>query len=129
MIVEIKLFVNMDTQGNTYLVIDEDKNCCMIDPGSLKIKKIISYMKENDLNLTGILLTHGHYDHIIGIPDIIDYKKELYLGILLDRQLLGGFLEKNHQEALDHRGLSSEFLDGEDLQELFFQHQKAHLTK
>ena len=81
MILEVKLFVNMDTQGNTYLVIDENKNCCVVDPGSLKMKKIISYMKENDLNLTGILLTHGHYDHIIGVPDIIDYKKvPVYIG-------------------------------------------------
>ena len=30
---------------------------------------------------------------------------------------------------MDNRGLSPEFLDGDDLQELFFQHQKDHLTK
>lgn len=78
---EVKLFVNMDTQGNTYLAIEENKDCYIVDPGSVKMKKIIEYIKENDLNLKGILLTHGHFDHIIGIPTIIDYKKvPVYVG-------------------------------------------------
>ena len=35
----------------------------------------INYIKEKNYNLLGILLTHGHYDHIIGIPEILEYKK------------------------------------------------------
>ena len=81
MLLEVKLFVNMETQGNTYLIIDEKKNCCVVDPGGLKMKQLITYIKENELNLESILLTHGHYDHIIGIPNIEEYKKvPVYIG-------------------------------------------------
>ena len=38
------------------------------------MKNLITYLEENKINISGIVLTHGHYDHIIGIPKILEYK-------------------------------------------------------
>ncbi len=70
---EIKLFINQRTQGNSY-VVERNKKCYIIDPGGFDMSKLIEYIEDNNFELEGILLTHGHYDHIIGIPEIIDYK-------------------------------------------------------
>lgn len=69
----VQLFINQRTQGNTYILV-KDENCYIVDPGGFDMIPAIDYIKNNKLNLEGILLTHGHYDHIIGIPEIINYK-------------------------------------------------------
>jgi len=56
--------------ANTYILIDEHKNCLIIDP-SKDYDGFVSYIKKNELNLKGILLTHGHVDHIRGVNRII----------------------------------------------------------
>lgn len=55
-------------EENCYVLIDEDKNeCLVIDPGAEfeKIKKVIG--KNKVLN---ILLTHDHFDHVGALEDI-----------------------------------------------------------
>lgn len=69
----VELFINQRTQGNSY-VVDNGKDCYVVDPGGYDMSSVIRHINEKGLNLLGILLTHGHYDHIIGIPEIIDYK-------------------------------------------------------
>ena len=71
---EVKLFINQKTNGNTY-VINRERDCYIVDPGGFDMSESINYIKEKNYNLLGILLTHGHYDHIIGIPEILEYKK------------------------------------------------------
>lgn len=46
----------------------------MVDPGGYDMSAVIKYITESELDLKGILITHGHFDHIIGIPEIINYK-------------------------------------------------------
>lgn len=49
---------------NVYVLVDENsKKCAVIDPGGARLD-ILGYIKENDLSLEYILLTHGHGDHI-----------------------------------------------------------------
>ncbi len=62
---KIKTFVDNKIMNNTYLLIKDGK-CLIIDP-SFTTKKIISYIKEENLELLAILLTHGHYDHFAGV--------------------------------------------------------------
>ena len=70
---QIKTFKNIDTTSNTYLLEINDKYY-VIDPGNIEMKNLITYLEENKINISGIVLTHGHYDHIIGIPKILEYK-------------------------------------------------------
>ena len=64
---DIKVFFNEETTSNTYLIEKKSKKY-IIDPGSLKMNKLLEYIKSNNFEIEGIILTHGNYDHIIGIP-------------------------------------------------------------
>ena len=55
-----------DLYANTYLLLDENNNCVVIDPAK-KYDGLVNYIKKNSLCLKGILLTHGHADHIRGV--------------------------------------------------------------
>lgn len=63
----IKNFVLGLLSNNTYLAINEtNKTCFLVDP-STPSKEVAEYIKTNGLKLDGILLTHGHFDHIGGV--------------------------------------------------------------
>lgn len=63
----IKTYVAGPVQANNYLVIDEaSKEAILIDCSDY-VTEIIDYVKENDLTVKYILLTHGHFDHVLGI--------------------------------------------------------------
>lgn len=50
----------------SYIVADpETRKAMLIDPADDE-KSILKKIKENELTLTGILLTHGHFDHTAG---------------------------------------------------------------
>ena len=49
---------------NTFIVFDENSHqAAVIDPGG-SLDKILSAVQKNALNVSHILLTHGHFDHI-----------------------------------------------------------------
>lgn len=60
-----------ETCANSYVVSDSQKSAVIVDIG-LKPQRIIDYLKENNLFLKGILLTHGHWDHIAGVERVLD---------------------------------------------------------
>lgn len=73
---EIKTFVLGPIATNTYL-LTEGNNALLIDPAS-KPDKLIEIL--GDLNLVGILLTHGHFDHIKAVDGLYEkYKCPVYL--------------------------------------------------
>lgn len=50
-------------QQNCTLIWDDAKNAAIIDPGG-EANKLIKRIQALNLNLTAILITHGHLDHI-----------------------------------------------------------------
>lgn len=72
---EIKVFVNDNVAASNCYVLSRNEKCFVIDPGSYNMSEVIEYIKDEGLELEGILQTHGHYDHILGIPNIVEYKK------------------------------------------------------
>lgn len=56
---------------NCYIVRREDSDrCVVVDPGD-NGAQIGRYLGEKHLVLEDILLTHAHYDHILGVSDLI----------------------------------------------------------
>lgn len=62
-------------------------------PGIDYIIPDISYLKGREANIRGVIITHGHYDHIGAIPHLIEklgnppiYMTELTRGIVMKRQ-------------------------------------------
>ncbi len=55
--------------NNCYLLSDQDKNAVCIDPGA-EWKKIAGKIEEENLNLSAILITHAHFDHILALEGV-----------------------------------------------------------
>jgi glyoxylase-like metal-dependent hydrolase (beta-lactamase superfamily II) len=58
-------------QTNTYIIASAaSKTCCVIDPG-YEAETILDYLDESGLQLEAILLTHGHFDHVGAVRDLV----------------------------------------------------------
>lgn len=57
---------------NVYTVINEEtREAFVIDPAD-NIKEFIDSFQEKEYHLVGILLTHGHFDHIMGVEGLVE---------------------------------------------------------
>lgn len=57
-------------EENCYIVADEKtKDALIIDPGD-ESERIVEAIKENDLKVVAIVLTHAHFDHLGAVGDI-----------------------------------------------------------
>lgn len=66
----IKTFVTTAFQQNTrVLACNETRRAICIDPGG-DANLIADYLRENNLELQAITLTHGHLDHVGGAADL-----------------------------------------------------------
>jgi len=81
--IQVQAFTVNPFQENTYLLIGEDKTAILIDPGMYdteEVRVVTSFLAENELTLSKILLTHAHLDHIFGLKLILDeYDVPFYL--------------------------------------------------
>ncbi len=64
----IKTILN-DFTENTY-IINEKLEAYIIDPGT-NYRDTVKYVLESNFKVLGILLTHGHFDHIVGVNKLI----------------------------------------------------------
>lgn len=71
MALEIIPFILGPIENNTYLVIDGNtKQASIVDPSFDSIK-VLKYAREHDYQITQIWCTHAHFDHIVGINDVM----------------------------------------------------------
>lgn len=57
-------------EENTYVLIKEEKEALVIDPGVYD-NSLVEFLKENNIEVKYVILTHLHVDHIIGLNNII----------------------------------------------------------
>src|SRR5574344_432817 len=72
----IKVFEFNPIQVNCYVLYDQTLECVIVDPGcqnSQEIKELTTFIKESNLTVKHILITHAHIDHICGAPYITKY--------------------------------------------------------
>lgn len=58
-------------ETNCYIVSDNGNRAAVIDPGD-ESERILSFLRKADLKCEIILLTHGHFDHVGAVTDIIN---------------------------------------------------------
>lgn len=60
---------------NCYIVSDCDGNAVLFDPCE-RGEEIYAYIKEQGLNLSAVIITHAHFDHIYGLDGIVNSAKD-----------------------------------------------------
>lgn len=59
---------------NSLIVPLEENKVFVVDPAACKLSsdsgKIVEYLQKQNLDCVGIVLTHGHFDHITGIAEV-----------------------------------------------------------
>lgn len=100
---KIKIFNNNDMGQNVYLYYDEEINGgFLIDAGcsDMDVTELTAFIEENDIRVEAVLLTHGHYDHIIGVNSI---KRVTSAGL---------YCHKAEKEALENAEINRSALHG-----------------
>ena len=82
-LIKIEPFVVGIVSTNCYLIFnDETKEAIVIDPGGCP-SYFLNHIEKEGLEVKAVLLTHGHFDHILGLPDLLEkYPVPVYLGAL-----------------------------------------------
>ena len=74
----IKKYSLGELQANCYFLI-EGKDCLIIDPAD-DASFILEEIQRQQLNLVGMLATHGHFDHIGAVGEIqLSFNVPLYI--------------------------------------------------
>ncbi len=73
----IKIYPLRALKDNYIWVLAEDQQglAWVVDPGDAKV--VINHLEDLDFELEGILLTHHHLDHSGGIPELLNYYKNI----------------------------------------------------
>ena len=79
-------------QANCYFLCDEaTNNCIVIDPGDAE--PVLKYASEQHYTIKKVVLTHGHFDHCMGVSGIIDsVQPEVWIN-RLDSEFIDGSLD------------------------------------
>lgn len=78
----IKTFTAGPIDANNYLVMDESSKEAVLIDCSEKKTEILETIKELGAKVKYILLTHGHFDHVLGVNEM---KKELNAKVLVHK--------------------------------------------
>jgi glyoxylase-like metal-dependent hydrolase (beta-lactamase superfamily II) len=95
---------------NCYLFCPNENECIIIDPGGDEVE-IISKIKSLKARPLGIVLTHGHFDHIAALGKVKDYfkKKGIDLSVAIhnaDNIYLGESGEAVNKQFLNFFGVN-----------------------
>ena len=77
---KVELFVTGIISTNCYVAVNEEtKQAVVIDP-ALASMRMMNQIREEGLKIEAILLTHGHFDHIMGIDGFLkEYQVPVYV--------------------------------------------------
>lgn len=81
---------------NCYLFGDETaKVCAVVDPGD-QAHQVARMVKESGLDLRYILVTHGHFDHVLAVPELLEFYPDAQVYI--------------HQSEVNERSLPNNYM-------------------
>ena len=68
---KIDRFVIGPVGTNCYIVRNDDTDECFVtDPAACPLE-LVGHIRKEGLNVKAVLLTHGHFDHIMGLDDFL----------------------------------------------------------
>lgn len=77
----LKTFVKGPIEANNYLLIDENSNDAILIDCSSSEDEFVKEIQNLGVNLKYILLTHGHFDHILGCNTFREkFNCDIYVG-------------------------------------------------
>lgn len=85
----LKTFVEQPLENNNYLLIDEESKEAALVDASHYDERILDVLKEYGAKLKYILLTHAHFDHILGVERMAEATGAEVLLHSEDMNLLG----------------------------------------
>ena len=100
--INVKNIITGKWKQNCYIITKSNGQALIIDPGNDK-QKIENYIDNNDLNVSAILNTHAHYDHIGAVK------------YLKDKYHIPFFLHSADERLLKTANLYIKLFDGSDL--------------
>ena len=70
--VQVKEFVNSIFTSKTYILNKEGCNIAwLVDIGD--VEPVLDFLNSKHLIAFGVFLTHAHFDHIYGLPELLEY--------------------------------------------------------
>lgn len=70
MSIKIKQFIAGQLENNMYLVYEEDTKKAVLIDATAPVPELLDTVKNLGLDVEYILLTHGHFDHILGLTEL-----------------------------------------------------------
>ncbi|MFH0854076.1 MAG: ribonuclease J [bacterium] len=108
----------MEEVGRNCMLFEYEKDIIIIDmglqfpeedmPGIDYIIPNVEYLKGKEKNIKGVIITHGHYDHIGGIPHIMG---KIGNPTIYTAKLTAGMIKKRQEEFLDASPLRIQLID------------------
>ena len=128
---QIKEFINSVFTSMTYVIYKEGEiKAWLVDIGDLE--PVVSFLDKKGLNVSGVFLTHAHFDHIYGLPELVkrytqckiyvtEYAKE---GLASDKLNMSRYHEtpvsyEGENVVVGHEGESMSLFDGEPEMQFF----------
>ncbi|MBQ0008939.1 MAG: MBL fold metallo-hydrolase, partial [Firmicutes bacterium] len=71
---------------NCYVMYNANNDAFLVDPGYSLNNGLIDHIKKLNKNIKAILITHGHYDHIYALKDVLELYKDAKVYILRDEK-------------------------------------------
>jgi hydroxyacylglutathione hydrolase len=70
--ISVDRFVTGPLETNSYLIVDEAKKCCLIIDPAGGCDELVLAIERDSLRPEAIVLTHAHFDHCMGIPEVLE---------------------------------------------------------